>query len=277
VRVTLIGATGRMGGALLRAAPEFPRLRITGAVASAGSAGLGKDAGELAGVGPLGLPVGGDLARALADADVALDFSSAAVARAHLAACRAAARPLLLGTTGLGPELEPELASAAREIPLLIAANASLGAAVLTALVRLAARALPDFDLDILDVHHRSKRDAPSGTALALAAAAREARAGGTPRRRASDGPAAPGAGPAASASGSRPQGEIGFAAVRSGDAVGEHTVLLAGPGEQLALTHRALDRGIFARGALAAALWLQSRPPGRYAMSDVLGVKTST
>jgi len=260
VRAVLIGATGRMGGALLRAAPEFARLRVTAAIGAPAGAGLGRDAGELAGLAPLGLLVGSDLARALDAADVAIDFSTAAAARAHVAACRAARKPLLLGTTGLAPELEGELTAAARDIALLVTANTSLAVAVLTELTRLAARALPDFDIGVLDLHHRTKRDAPSGTALALAHAAREARAGA-----------------AAGGRGARPEGEIGLAALRSGDIVGEHTVLLAGPGEQLAMTHRATDRVIFARGALAAALWLQSRPPGRYAMADVLGVKTIT
>jgi len=147
---------------------------------------------------------------------------------------------------------------------------ALLGVTLLLELVRIAARALPPaFDVDILDVHHRSKHDAPSGTALALGAAAREAR----------QMPAAAGGASGAAAAGDRAhrEGEVGFASVRAGDLVGEHTVLFAGPGEALSLTHRATDRGIFARGALAAALWLQSRPPGRYTMGDLLAQKTIT
>src|SRR5882762_9139443 len=232
VRAALIGATGRMGEALLRAAPAFPRLNITAAVASPTSPSLGRDAGEVAGVGCLHLPITSDLPRALAEADVAIDFSSAAAARA---------------------------------IPLLIAANTSLGVTLLLELVRIAARALPpSFDIGILDTHHRSKQDAPSGTALALGSAAREARQA-----------AASAAGPAVG----KPhrEGEVGFASMRAGDIVGEHTVLFAGPGEALSLTHRATDRGVFARGALAAALWLQSRPPGRYTMHDLLAQKTVT
>lgn len=253
VRAALIGVTGRMGEALLRAAPAFPRLSITAAVASPTSLSLGRDAGEVAGVGCLHVPIISDLPRALAEADVAIDFSSAAATRTNLAACRAARKPLLIGTTGFAAELDGAFAAAARDIPLLVAANTSLGVTLLLELVRIAARALPPaFDIDILDTHHRSKQDAPSGTALALGAAAREARQaarGGAHR-------------------------DVGFASVRAGDIVGEHTVLFAGPGEQLSLTHRATDRGIFARGALAAALWLQSRPPGRYTMRDLLGQK---
>src|SRR5882724_11168099 len=222
VRAALIGVTGRMGLELLRAARGFSQLIITAAIPSPASLALGRDAGELAGVGALNLPVTDDLARALPAADVALDFSSAA---------------------------------AARDIPLLVAANTSLGVTLLLELVRIAARALPPaFDINILDTHHRSKPDAPSGTALALGAAAREARQ--------------------AARDAAHREGDVGLASVRAGDIVGEHTVLFAGPGEQLLLTHRATDRAIFARGALAAALWLQSRPPGRYTMRDLLGQK---
>jgi 4-hydroxy-tetrahydrodipicolinate reductase len=260
VRAALIGATGRMGQAVVRAAPAFARLRITAAVASATSASLGRDAGELAGIGSLGVAIDSDLPRALSEADVAIDFSASAATRANLLACRASRKPLLLCTTGFTAALEEDFSAAARDIALLVTANTSLAVTVLVELVRSAARSLPgSFDIDILDAHHRTKRDAPSGTALTLAAAAREAR----PERTASRG--------------ARPEGEIGFAAVRAGDIVGEHTVLFSGPGEQLSLTHRATDRAIFARGALAAALWLQQRPPGRYSMSDVVGVKTTT
>ncbi|HYB32317.1 MAG TPA: 4-hydroxy-tetrahydrodipicolinate reductase [Steroidobacteraceae bacterium] len=265
-RAVLIGVTGRMGCALLRAAPGFPRLIVIGAIASPASLALGRDAGQVAGMGTVNLTVTSDLPRALAQADVALDFSSASAAAENLAACRAAGKPLLLGTTGFGDALERELAAAARDIPLLVAANTSLGAALLTGLVRAAARALPaSFDIDVLDLHHRLKQDAPSGTALALAAAAAEERglappAGGNPTR-----------------PGPRGEGEIGFAALRAGDLVGEHTVFFTGAGEELILTHRARDRAVFARGALAAALWLASQPPGRYGMREFLGLKTGT
>ena len=269
VRAVLIGVTGRMGRELLRAAPGFAQLIVTGAIASPESLALGRDAGELAGLGRLNLVVTSDLPRALEAADVALDFSSAAATRANLAACRAARKPLLTGTTGFAAELEGAFAAAARDIPLLIAANTSLGVTVLLELVRIAARTLPpSFDIDILDVHHRSKPDAPSGTALALGAAAREARQGSA---------AAGASGAPAATDKAHREGGVGFASVRAGDLVGEHTVLFAGPGEQLSLTHRATDRGVFARGALAAALWLQSRPPGRYTMRDLLGQKTVT
>jgi 4-hydroxy-tetrahydrodipicolinate reductase len=278
VRVVLIGVTGRMGQALLRAAPGFSQLLITGAIASPASLALGRDAGEIAGVGATNLPVSCDLPRALEQADVALDFSSAAAAAENLTACHSARKALLIGTTGFGTELSAPLAAAARDIPLLVAANTSIGVGLLAELVRAAARALPSsFDIDVLELHHRLKPDAPSGTALALGRAAAEARGLALPTAASVRSSAAGGAVPGPARAGARPEGDIGFASVRAGDIVGEHTVLFSGPGEQLAVSHRALDRAVFARGALSVALWLASRPPGRYAMSDFLGFKTST
>jgi 4-hydroxy-tetrahydrodipicolinate reductase len=225
---------------------------------------LGQDAGELAGVNRLGLQVTGDLPMALAQADVVVDFSEHHATRANLAACRAARKPLLVGTTGYATELASEFDAAARDIPLLIAPNTSVGVTLLIELVRAAAKTLPaDFDIEIIEAHHRMKQDAPSGTALALGRAASQARgiaeadvakAGATNR------------------AGQRREGDIGFAVVRGGDIVGEHTVLFAGKGEQLSVSHRTTDRAIFARGALRAALWLANQPPGRYAMRDLLG-----
>jgi 4-hydroxy-tetrahydrodipicolinate reductase len=261
-----------MGRALVRAAGEtgstgaLGEVRITGAVASAASASLGRDAGELAGREALGVKVTSDLPAALAAADVAVDFSQPQATRANLAACRAARKPLLIGTTGFAAELTAdELEAAAREIPLLVAPNTSLGVALLIELVRRAATALPpQFDIEILEAHHRAKRDAPSGTALELARVAAEGRA--LESSQALSGASGGRAGP-------RRQGEIGFAVLRGGDIVGEHTVLFAGPGEELRLSHRAADRAIFARGALRAALWLAGQPPGRYGMSNIVQV----
>jgi len=263
-RAVIIGVSGRMGQALVRVASELPALRITAAVASTGSVGLGRDAGVLAGVERLGVEVTSDLPAALAAADVAIDFSQPHATRANIAACRAAGKPLLVGTTGFAAEVtEAELDAAARDIPLLIAPNTSLGVALLMDLVRRAARALPpDFDIEIIEAHHRMKQDAPSGTALALGRAAGEGR--GLAPAEALSGTSTARVGP-------RRQREIGFAVVRGGDIVGEHTVLYAGPGEELRLSHRATDRAIFARGALRAAMWLLRQPPGRYGMGDII------
>jgi 4-hydroxy-tetrahydrodipicolinate reductase len=251
VRAVLIGVTGRMGRALVRAAGAFPGLVIGAAVAAPASAAIGRDAGELAGVAPLGVAVTGDLRGALESADVAIDFSVPGAAGASLAACRAARKPLLIGTTALAPELAGELEGAARDIALLVAPNTSIAVTLLVELVRTAAAVLPaDFDLDIIEAHHRSKRDAPSGTALALRQAAQASRA--------------------------LAGREAAISVLRAGDLIGEHAALFTGAGEQLALTHRASDRGIFARGALAAALWLASQPAGRYEMRDFICLKTN-
>jgi 4-hydroxy-tetrahydrodipicolinate reductase len=259
-----------MGLALLHAAPGFSQLIVTGAVASPDSLALGRDAGLLAGLAMANLPVTSDLPAALAQAEVAIDFSRAAAVGDTLRACRAARKPLLLGTTGFGADLEGELAAAAAEIALLVAANTSVAAVVLAELTRRAALSLPrSFDVDVLEIHHRGKPDAPSGTALALGRAAAEARGTTLPANPVESG--------ALGRAGPRPEGLIDFSVIRAGDTVGTHTVLFSGPGEELALTHRASDRAVFARGALAAALWLSSRPPGRYGMADFLGFKTAT
>jgi 4-hydroxy-tetrahydrodipicolinate reductase len=243
LRVLIIGATGRMGQALVRVSKERPNVRITGAVTHAGSAHLGRDVGELAGVGRLGVIVTADVGAALGDCDCAIDFSQSPATASNLAACIVAGKPLLVGTTGLAEELKPEIERAARHIALLIAANTSLGVTLLLELVRQAAQTLPlNFDVEIIEAHHRLKKDAPSGTALALGHAVAQAR-----------------------------EGEIGFAVVRGGDIVGDHTVVFAGTGEQVALSHRATDRNVFARGALDAAAWLAGRAPGHYFMRDII------
>jgi len=266
IRALLLGATGRMGHAIIRAAAQFPDIAITGAVASGASAHLGRDAGELAGSDALGVAITRDLPAALKDADVVIDFTSALATAEHLRACRQAGKPLLMGSTGHDCAQQDAFKVAACDIALLVAPNTSLGVTLLLELARQAAAALPrDFDVEILEAHHRMKVDAPSGTALALGAAVAGARSqellevavvgrnGSAPRR----------------------CGDIGFAVVRGGDLVGEHTVRFAGDGEELTLTHRATDRIIFARGALKAAAWLASRPPGLYSMRDIFIAKT--
>jgi len=262
IRTVLIGATGRMGREILRALPLFPALRLTGAVASPGSASIGEDAGARAGVASVGVRIAPALVPLLHEADLAIDFSSASAAAANLAACVAGRIPLLLGATGLPPELLAALTDAAAAIPLLVAPNTSLAVNLLLELVAQAARALPrSYDIELLETHHRGKRDAPSGTALALAEAAAQARGAtlaqvAVQARHGSLGP--------------RAAGQIGIAVRRGGDVVGEHEVLFLGEGEQLGLRHVATDRAVFARGALQAAQWLATRPPGRYEMKDI-------
>ena len=266
LNTVIIGAAGRMGRALIRAASEIPTdLLICGAVASTGSASLGQDAGELAGIGRLDVRVTDDLAAALARADIVIDFSQPHATHSNLVVCRAARKPLLIGTTGFPADLTSLFDAAAAEIPLLVAPNTSIGVTLLLELTRMTAKALPaDFDIEIVEAHHRMKKDAPSGTALALGKAAAEGR--GVENK-----------GALTDRSGVRHQGDIGYAVIRGGDIVGDHTVLFAGAGEQITLGHRATDRAIFARGALRASLWLARQSPGRYNMRDFLGLKTST
>jgi len=260
LRVLIIGATGRMGQALVRVSKERSNVRITGAVTHAGSAHLGRDVGELAGVGRLGVTVTADVAAALAECDCAIDFSQSPATASNLAACIVAGKPLLVGTTGIAAELKPEIERAARHIALLIAANTSLGVTLLLELVRQAAQTLPlNFDVEIVEAHHRLKKDAPSGTALALGHAVAQAR--GQEFDAVS----------AHQRDGLRREGDIGFAVVRAGDIVGDHTVVFAGTGEQVVLSHRATDRNVFARGALEAAAWLAGRAPGHYFMRDII------
>jgi 4-hydroxy-tetrahydrodipicolinate reductase len=255
-----------MGRALIRAAAEIPgELRVCGAVVSTTSASLGKDAGELAGIGRLDVRVTDDLAAALARAEIVIDFSQPHATHSNLMVCRAARKPLLIGTTGFPADLTTVFADAAKEIPLLVAPNTSIGVTLLLELTRIAAKALPaDFDVEIVEAHHRMKKDAPSGTALALGKAAVEGRGAGL-------------SSVSTERSGERRTGDIGYAVIRGGDIVGDHTVLFAGTGEQVTLGHRATDRAIFARGAVRAALWLAAQPAGHYCMRDFLGLKTST
>jgi len=266
-KLVIVGVAGRMGQALIRESRLASGIEVVGALDSLRSGRIGEDVGEIAGLPPLGLSVSADLAAALKAApDVVIDFSHASGVPTTLAACVEHGVPLFVGTTGFGPEMSSAFGAAASRIPLIVAANTSLGVTLLVELVRSAAAHLPaDFDIEIVEAHHRLKKDAPSGTALALGAAAAGgrgvelqdvaawARHGEAPRA----------------------AGEIGFAVVRGGDVVGEHRVIFAGTGEQLILEHRATDRAIFARGALAGAVWLAGRAPGRYTMRDVVGLSS--
>jgi 4-hydroxy-tetrahydrodipicolinate reductase len=252
----IVGAGGRMGRSLIALLPQFPQLALHAAVVAPDSALAGEPVD-----GVPALRYGAQLAAVLSGARLVVDFSSAEAAAVHLQACAAARVPLLLGTTGVGPEHEPLVAQAAQRIPLLMASNTSVGVALLADLVRRAAASLPlSFDIEILEAHHRHKLDAPSGTSLSLGSVAAEARgqslaASAVYARQGAVGP--------------RADGAIGFAVVRGGDVVGEHEVLFLGPGERLTLKHSATDRSIFARGALQAGQWLAGQPPGRYKMQD--------
>lgn len=262
IRVAIYGASGRMGHCLIRAIRESTDYALSAAWVSATSPVIGADAGSSAGLPePLGVTLERGGMTSLAGSDVAVDFSVAGAVAEHLAECVASATPLLIGATGLAAETRQAVDEAARSIPVLLAANTSLGVNLLSQLVEKAAASLPrDYDIEVFEAHHRYKVDAPSGTALQLGAAAARGRGDALGEA-------------AVDRRGPRVAGEIGFAVVRSGDIVGEHTVYFAGPGERIEITHRAHDRMTFAYGALRAAAWLVDRAPGLYTMADVLGL----
>lgn len=240
-RIGIIGSEGRMGQALMRAVEELGH--------------------ECAG----GVDRGGNLENLSNSSDVLVDFSAPGALRSNLQAAIGAGIPLLIGTTGLESEHHEAIDNAARAIPVLQTGNTSLGVNMLAALVKQAAEKLgPDWDIEIVEMHHRDKVDAPSGTALLLGEAAAEGRgielADNSERGR--DGH-----------TGARPEGSIGFAALRGGTVAGDHSVILAGEQERITLSHAAEDRAIFARGAVKGAAWLTEREPGRYTMDDVLGL----
>ena len=266
IPLVVCGAAGRMGRLLVALAREDAAVRVAGAVEAPGHPAVGRDAGEVAGGAALGVPIGADLAALCAADRVVVEFTgvpAACVAYAATAADRGAA--LVVGTTGLDAAEDRALRAAAARTRAVIAANYSAGITVLSALVAEAARLLdPTFEAEIVEMHHHAKKDAPSGTALALGRALAAARGQDFDREAvfAREGQV-----------GARRPGEIGLVALRGGDVVGDHTVVFAGLGERLELTHRAQSRDCLARGALRAARWVATRPPGVYSMRDVLGV----
>jgi 4-hydroxy-tetrahydrodipicolinate reductase len=253
-----------MGCALIRALLLSPGATLAGAVERAGNPAIGQDAGALVGLPSTGVIVSDDPLKIFADADGVLDFTSPA-ATVEFAGLAAQARIVhVIGTTGLGADDIKKLDAAARHAVIIRSGNMSLGINLLAALVRKAAAALPDFDIEILEMHHRNKVDAPSGTALLLGEAAAEGRKVKLAEKsvRVRDGETGP-----------RATGAIGYATLRGGSGVGEHSVMFAGAGERVELSHRAEDRAIFANGAVRAALWGKGRQPGHYSMADVLGI----
>ncbi|MGB5131960.1 MAG: 4-hydroxy-tetrahydrodipicolinate reductase [Steroidobacteraceae bacterium] len=265
INVAVLGVSGRMGRCLVRAIRESGDFTLTGALASPESASLGRDAGEVAQTGPVAIEVTSNRERALANAAIAIDFTLPEATVDNLAAAAARRIPIVIGTTGLDAERHALIRRASEQLPVLVAPNMSLAVNLFFSLVGSAAAALPgDYDIEIVEAHHRHKADAPSGTALRLgeiAAGARNTTLG------------AVGVYGRAGSETTRSPGAIGFSSIRAGDIVGEHHVLFAGSGETLELVHRATDRMTFAYGALAAARWLAGRQPGLYGMSDVLGL----
>ncbi|MGB0498051.1 MAG: 4-hydroxy-tetrahydrodipicolinate reductase [Rubricella sp.] len=265
VQITVTGASGRMGQMLVDAVRESGEAELTGVTERAGHPWIGHDIGTVRGHAPIGLIVEADPIEAIARSHAVLDFTAPAATVEHATLCAQAGAAHIIGTTGLDEDHLNAIAGAARHTAVVRAGNYSLGVNLLTALTRKVAAALDDaFDIEIVEMHHHHKVDAPSGTALMFGEAAAEGRGipldGNVERGR--DG-----------LTGARQKGAIGFAALRGGDVVGEHDVIFAGPGERVVLRHIATDRMIFARGAVKAALWAQSAKPGAYDMMDVLGL----
>ena len=265
MKIAVLGAAGRMGQALTRVLVETPGCVVAGGIEAKGSPHVGRDIGEAAGLEPLGVVITDDSLQVFAHVDGVLDFTTPASTLAFATLSAQSRIVHVIGTTGFSPADEAKLEAAARHATIVKAGNMSQGVNLLAVLTARVAQALgPEFDIEILEMHHRHKRDAPSGTSLMLGRAAALGREVSLEERgvRVRDGETGP-----------RREGDIGFAALRGGDVVGEHRVIFAGPGERIELAHIATDRGIFARGAVKAALWARGKEPGLYSMQDVLGL----
>ena len=265
MKIAVLGAAGRMGQALTQLLAATPGCTVAGGIEPKGSPAIGRDIGKVAGLAPLGIAITDDPLPVFAEVHGVLDFTTpkATVAFAGLAAQARIVH--VIGTTGFSAEDQAKIEAAARHAAIVKAGNMSLGVNLLAGLTNRVARTLgPEFDIEILELHHRHKRDAPSGTALLLGEAAASGRAIALKDHsiRVREGDVGP-----------RRQGDIGFAALRGGDVVGEHRVIFAGAGERIELVHIATDRGIFAQGAIRAALWARGQGPGLYSMQDVLGL----
>ena len=265
MRLIIAGAGGRMGRALMHAIAATKGVTLAGAAEAADSAVIGRDAGELAGLGANGIKVVSDVAPLLKGADGLIEFTVPAATLALAELTASAGIVHVIGTTGHSAEEDTLITKAASRAMIVKSGNMSLGVNLLAALVKRVARTLDEnYDIEILEMHHNKKIDAPSGTALMLGRAAAAGRGVDLVQRsvRGRDGMI-----------GARRAGDIGFAALRGGTVVGDHSVIFAGPAERIELTHRAEDRMIFARGALHAALWARGKKPGLYTMVDVLGL----
>lgn len=265
IRTAVMGVSGRMGQMLVGAVDANPKVILSGVTERAGHAWIGRDLGECLGGAPRGIIVSDDPVEVFANAQAALDFTAPAATVAHAELAAQARAALVVGTTGLSESDIDKLTSAARHAPIVRAGNFSLGVNLMTVLTRKMAAALDiDYDIEIVEMHHRHKVDAPSGTALMLgeAAAAGRGVALNEVSDRGRDGQ-----------TGARVPGHIGFAALRGGDVIGDHEVVFAGTGERISLRHAASDRSVFAHGAVRAAIWGFAQKPGAYDMLDVLGL----
>ncbi len=266
MRIAITGASGRMGHSLIAGCQAGEGVRLGAAADRPDSPAVGRDAGELAGLGRLGVPVVHDLAQVLDEFDVLVDFTRPAASLGYLNLCRVHGKNMVIGTTGFDDAGRQQIAAAARDIAIVFAPNMSVGVNLCLQLLDMAARVMgAEADVEIIEAHHRHKVDAPSGTALRMgevvaAALGRDLAECAVYGRQ--------------GVTGERPRQTIGFATIRGGDIVGDHTVLFAAPGERVEITHRAQSRMTFAHGALRAAQWLQGRKAGLFDMQDVLGLR---
>ena len=265
IKIGVVGAAGRMGRQLVAAVTAAPDLALCGATEHVGSEHIGQDAGNLAGVGEVGIALRDDATQMFVAADAVIDFTTPTATEQHATLAAQARCGYVVGTTGLSAEQQGALERTARHTGVVFAPNMSLGVNILLALTERAAKALdPDYDIEIVEIHHQHKIDAPSGTALGLGRAAAAGRGVALDEVQVLS---------REGETGARQRGAIGFAALRGGDIVGDHTVVFAGTGERIELTHRATSREIYTRGALAAARWVRNASPGLYGMKDVLGL----
>ncbi len=265
LKLAILGAAGRMGQVLIRCTSRLPNLQLVGGVESEQCPLLGKDIGIVAGIADLGVVLTAESRKVFQKADTLVDFSFPSATARHATLAAELKKPMVIGTTGLNAEETESIRKAAVHIPIVWAPNMSLGVNLLFAIVKKTAATLGDYNIEIIETHHRHKKDAPSGTALRLAETAAAAR-GLKPDDVIAHG--------RQGLTGERPAAQIGIHAVRAGDVVGDHSVLFATDGEMLELTHRATSRDCLAMGALRAAAWVPDRKPGLYSMLDVLGIK---
>ncbi|HXX53913.1 MAG TPA: 4-hydroxy-tetrahydrodipicolinate reductase [Thermodesulfovibrionales bacterium] len=266
VRIAVAGAMGRMGCRIAVLSREYESVKLSGAFEKKGHQDIGKDVGNLYGMGVTGIILHDSIEKVLEAADVVIDFTHAGSTLENLKIASSKGKPMVVGTTGFAKEQLEEIGLLTRNIPCVMASNMSLGVNLLFKILQDVARALgDDYDIEIIEAHHRMKKDAPSGTAIKMAqviadAVNRKLDEVAVYARR--------------GLIGERTKKEIGIQTVRAGDIVGEHTVLFGGLGERIEITHRASSRDTFARGALKAALWVHDKPAGLYDMQDVLGLK---
>ncbi|HID81081.1 MAG TPA: 4-hydroxy-tetrahydrodipicolinate reductase [Chromatiales bacterium] len=265
MNIIIVGAGGRMGRTLIEACHVTEDVQLTGATENSGSSLLGSDAGELAGLGKLNITVVDDLQKAISGADAVIDFTRPEATLRHLDICRAHKKNIIIGTTGFDDQGKAAIADAGKDIGIVFAPNMSVGVNLCLKLLDMAARVLgDDVDIEVIEAHHRHKVDAPSGTALAMGEVVANALG------RNLDECAVYGR---EGVTGERDRKTIGFETIRAGDIVGDHTVMFAGEGERVEITHKASSRMTFAKGAVRAANWLQNQPAGLYDMQDVLGL----